>query len=626
MNITGVTNTTYYAGTSFGITVTTNSTGIINLTVNGKSYSVANNTDVTLGMLEAGHYIVTAVVYETENHTMATKSIEFTVVKNTAVVNITGVENITYTAGTGFTVKVITNSTGVINLTVNGKAYSVANDTELAIGMLEAGHYIITAVVYETENHTMATKTVEFTVVKNTAVVNITGVTNTTYYAGTSFGINVTTNSTGIINLTVNGKSYIVSNNTIKELGMLEAGHYIVTAVVYETENHTMATKSIEFTVVKNTALINIAGATNTTYNARKDFTIRVITNSTGVINLTVNGKAYTVSNDTDVALGVLEAGHYIITAVVYETENHTFASTTLEFTVIRAQSLVNVTATDATYGNASEITVTVPKAQTGFVRIIVDGTDINVTVEIINGTAKFNATGLNVGKYHVNVTYLGDDTYYTNVNDTYFNITKANLTADVIGQNVTVEQNTSFIVDVIDDFKGNVTITVDGVKYNGTVKSLIEMARLLAGNKTAHVTFYGDDNYNIKEMDVNFTVSRVDPLINVTIDDVTYPERAIALVNVSNNANGTVEVYFNNTKVASGTVTNGKARVELAQLPGGVHEVTVKFITDDKYNNNITAKAKFEVIRANTTVIITRNGNNVTATVKTVRQPGLMH
>jgi hypothetical protein len=172
--------------------------------------------------------------------------------------------------------------------------------------MLDAGHYIVTAVVYETVNHTSAVKTVEFTVVKNTAVINITGVENTTYAAGTVFGVNVTTNSSSVINLTVNGKSYIVENGTVKDLGALAEGHYIITAVVYETVNHTSAVKTVEFTVVKNTAVIDITGVTNTTYTAGKDFTIKVITNSTGVINLTVNGKVYSVVNNTDVALGML--------------------------------------------------------------------------------------------------------------------------------------------------------------------------------------------------------------------------------------------------------------------------------------------------------------------------------
>ena len=63
------------------------------------------------------------------------------------------------------------------------------------------------------------------------------------------------------------------------------------------------------------------------------------------------------------------------------------------------------------------------------------------------------------------------------------------------------------------------------------------------AGGKTATVVFYGDSNYDGLTMDVDFTVSRVNPSINVTIADVTYPNNATAVINVGNYANGTVNV-----------------------------------------------------------------------------------
>ena len=74
----------------------------------------------------------------------------------------------------------------------------------------------------------------------------------------------------------------------------------------------------------------------------------------------------------------------------------------------------------------------------------------------------------------------------------------------------------------------------------------------------------------------VDFTVFRVTPEINVTIDDVTYPDNASALVNVSNNANGTVEIYEGDKLVATGFIADGNAAIDLIRLPGGVHEVTV--------------------------------------------------
>ena len=125
------------------------------------------------------------------------------------------------------------------------------------------------------------------------------------------------------------------------------------------------------------------------------------------------------------------------------------------------------------------------------------------------------------MGKYTVNVTYLGDKVYDVSQNSTTFNITKANLTADVIAQNVTVDENASFVITVNNDFKGKVNVTVGGVSYfDNLVQALIYINKLPAGNYVANMTFYGDGNYNNKTVDVPFTVSRVDlTVINVTID-----------------------------------------------------------------------------------------------------------
>ena len=61
---------------------------------------------------------------------------------------------------------------------------------------------------------------------------------------------------------------------------------------------------------------------------------------------------------------------------------------------------------------------------------------------------------------------------------------------------------------------------------YDGSVKTMIDAAKLPAGDYVATVTFYGDSNYDVLTLDVDFTVSRVAiPTIVVTIDDVTYPD-----------------------------------------------------------------------------------------------------
>ena len=62
-----------------------------------------------------------------------------------------------------------------------------------------------------------------------------------------------------MINIIVNGKSYVVANNTVIGLDStkLAAGHYIVTAVINETDKYTRDVATVEFTIAKHAAVID---------------------------------------------------------------------------------------------------------------------------------------------------------------------------------------------------------------------------------------------------------------------------------------------------------------------------------------------------------------------------------
>ena len=320
----------------------------------------------------------------------------------------------------------------------------------------------------------------------------------------------------------------------------------------------------------------------------------KVTDGATGTVTFYVNGRNNTVVINTNGYArwdNVLEIGNNTVVVVYNGDKNFTMSNnSTSNFTIPKHKnSAVNVTATNVTYGNASLITVEVPKVQTGYVRIVIEGTAINVTAEIKGGKAIFNATGLDVGRYRVNVTYLGDNLYDVASNFTYFNITKANLTATVIPINVTVKEYPGFIVNVNNDFNGKVNITIENVnKYTGEVKPLIDIDKLLAGKYTANVTFYGDNNYNDQTVEVQFTVSRVTPAINVTIDDTTYPGKSIAIINMSDYANGTINITVDG-KVFNGTVTNGQAKIELTGLSAGSKLELINYTSTDKFHFNVT-------------------------------------
>ena len=618
----------------FNITLNETINTTVVLRINGTEYVVGLVNGVgnlTVAHLKEGTYYINATYAGDDKYIASTsETVELNVTKvptaltvNTTAVIIVGTDavfNITLNETINTTVVLRINGTEYVVGLVNG----VGN---LTVPHLTEGTYYINATYAGDDKYIASTsETVELNVTKITTELTVN--TTKVIIVGTDAVINITLNRT--INTTVvvrfNGTEYnvaIVNGVGNLTVAHLKAGTYYINATYAGDEKYVESeSNTVELNVTKvPTALtINTTAVITVGSDAIFNITLNETINTTVVLR--INGTEYNVAIVNGVGnftIAHLAEGTYYINATYAGDDKYVgSASQTVELNVTRVKAYINVTATNATYGNASEITVLVPEAQTGFVRIIVKGTDINATVEIINGVAKFNATGLDVGEYEVEATYLGNSTYAYAANSTRFNITPAELDVVVIAQNVTVEENVSIIITVPDDFKGNVSIVIDGVVYNDTAKlPLFTGKQMTAGIKNATLVFYGDSNYVIREVNATFVVDRVDPVINVTIDDVTYPAHPVAFVNVSNNANGTIRVLLNGSEVGHGQIINGTARIDIDQLAGGVHEVEVEFITSDEYNNNITSKAKFEVIRANSTIAnITQRGNDVIATV----------
>ena len=418
--------------------------------------------------------------------------------------------------------------------------------------------------------------------------------------------VNVT-GASGVINITVDGKVFngtLVNGAVDIDLTGLSGGvkDAFVNFTTSDKYNFNATTKA-KFTVYRNaSSIIDIIKENE------KDVVAHVTPGTTGNVTFYINGEIFNATIDASGVArltGVLRIGDNNVVAVYAGDINYTGSQASQNITTGKQESLVNVTATNAVYGNDSVITVKVPIAQKGYVRIVVNGTEINVIAEISGGVAKFNASGLDVGRYLVNVTYLGN--LYT----------KANLTASGIGLNVTVKENAGLIITVPDDFDGNVTVNVTDIKYEGKAIPLIDIGKLPAGSYAANVTLHDSKNYNDKSIEVRFTVDRVTPIINVTIDDTTYPNVAVAHVNVSDYANGTINITVDG-RVFNGTVTNGVATINLEGLSGGVKVDLINFTATDKYHLNLTTTMKSVVIPKESTITIEQSGRDVIATVIT--------
>ncbi|WP_458406370.1 Ig-like domain repeat protein, partial [Methanobrevibacter sp.] len=615
VNVT-VNNTVYGNVVVIVVNVPVNETGFVTILVDGKNYTAPIRdgvATVNVTGLKVDEYTVNVTYLGDETYHVSSNFTTFNVTKANMSAVVTGL-NVTVKDNIKFVIDNVTGDfNGNVTISVEDQTYDDIVKALVEMGKLKAGNYTADVTFYGDNNYNNRTYKVNFTVFRVDPTITVS-INDTTYPANATALINISDLANGTVTITVNGTEFTGEvRNGIATVNLTNlSGGSKVAFVNFTTSDdyNNNATATAKF-------IVNKANSTVTLSRNGTAVIATVNDGATGYITLIVNEleESFLITNHTVIWEGVLGIGENYVTAIYEGDINYTISKDSKVFSGNKTNSTVNVTATTVVYGNASEITVKVPTAQTGFVRITVNGTDINVTVEIIHGIAKFNATGLDVGRYLVNVTYLGDTRHDEVGNFTYFNITKANLSANVIAENVTVKDNIKFIIDVIDDFKGNITIEVDGETYDGTISSLIELGKLHAGNKTANVTFYGDNNYEIKELKVNFTVMRINPAITVNINDTTYPNKAVAEVNVTDMANGTVKVIVDG-KEFNGTMVNGTALVDLTGLSGGVKEAEIRFITNDTYNNDMNATYKFVVYQANTTVVITNESATVVATV----------
>ena len=208
-------------------------------------------------------------------------------------------------------------------------------------------------------------------------------------------------------------------------------------------------------------------------------------------------------------------------------------------------------------------------------------------------------------------------------------NLIGAGLRANVFAFNVSVVDNTIFVVNCSDDFNGNVSIKIgDNSLYDGRVNTIIKAAKLPAGNYVSTALFYGDDTYgNLTLNDIGFTVSRVTPTIDVDIDDLCYSGIGCAKVHIGNNANGTVNVTVGG-KTFNGTVFNGYADVAIFGLSAGYKNAEIKFFSRDDYNNNVTAYNKFIIYPNNSLIEVHYNqiwhvGDDILININTKNSTG---
>ena len=586
------------------VKLASDATGEVVITVNGEDYTAAIENgvaSVTVSDLKAGDYTVAVKYTGDNNYNEATGSAEFSVLKITPEMDVT-VEDIVFGEDLIVNAVLPVDATGEVVITVNGVDYHVAIENGVAsvtVSGLEAGDYTVAVKYAGDDNYNAAEVTKGVNVAKANPALNV--IIDSVDY-GNVFTINAVL--TGVNNapldtniiVTVNGKNYIVAIVNGKgtfHADKLAAGSYNFNARFAGSNNYNEVSDSGKFNVYKVDSAI---GITVKDINVGEDavITVKLFSDATGELTVTVNGKDYTanvVNGRATVSVSDLKAGNYDVVAKYSGDNNYNAAVATSSFTVSKVDSTMDVTVNDIVFGGDLIVDAVLPVDATGEVVITVNGVDYHVSIE--NGKATGTISGLAAGDYTVTVKYVGDDKYTGVEVAENVNVAKAQPVLGVVIADV--DYGNGFVIEATltgvnsAPLSGNVIVTVAGKEYTVKVtdgKGIFTGDKLAAGTYGFAAAWAGNDNYNAVVENGDFKVNKIDSTVAVNADDIKVGENVTVTVNVPTDATGDVIIIVDGVDYTV-AIENGKAVKTIADLKANVYTVTVKYSGDNNYNAN---------------------------------------
>ena len=609
------------------ITVTgpKDATGLITLTLNGIDYILPiynGEAKFYFQDLAYGTYDVSAS-YSGDNHYVAAEnSTVFKVDKVLANLNI-HVEDITFGENGLVIITLPSDIDGsIVTVNVNGKVYPVTVENgfgKLPLHELDAGDYTISAVFAGNDKYLPGVSNALLTVSKADPALNV--LISDVGYDGV-FNINVALTGVDAIGLngnvivTVNNKDYSVNivNGKGTAVGVkLAAGTYDFTAAWAGNDNYNAVGDSGKFSVAKVDSIIDVA-VSDIKVGEDAVISVKLLSDATGSVTVTVNGKDYTetvVNGVANVKVADLKAGTYDVAVKYSGDNNYNAAVATSSFTVSKVDSTMDVTVNDIVFGGDLIVDAVLPDDATGEVVITVNGVDYHVAIE--NGKATGTISGLAAGDYTVAIKYVGDDKYVGVEVAENVNVAKAQPVLGVVIADV--DYGNGFVIEATltgvngAPLSGNVIVTVAGKEYTVKVtdgKGIATGDKLAAGTYAFAAAWAGDDNYNIVTENGDFKVNKIDSSVAVNVNNIKVGEELTITVNVPSDATGdvTVSVDGKEYKVA---IENGKAVKTISGLKADDYTVTVKYAGDNNYNAAVAASS-FTVSKVDSTMDVTVN------------------
>ena len=615
-----------------GVSVPGIVSGVVNVTVNGRSYNVAivdGKGVLIISNLAAGNYNVNVNYAGDNKYLPSSNSANFTVSKVSSSV-IVDVGDIVVGEDAVIGVSVPDIVSGVVNVTVNGRSYNVAivdGKGVLIISNLAAGNYNVNVNYAGDNKYLPSSNSANFTVSKVSSSV-IVSVKDIVVGEDAVIGVSVPGIVSGVVNVTVNGRSYnvaIVDGKGVLTISNLAAGDYAVDVNYAGDNKYVASSNSTKFIISKlpSSVLVNVKDII-----VGEDAIVNVVLpdDATGSVTITVNGKDYVVDvkyGVANIAISDLAKGNYNVSVKYSGDGKYLPSENATHFDVVKA-SEYNVTIIidvgDIVVGEDAVIGVSVPDIVSGVVNVTVNGRSYNVA--IVDGKGVLIISNLAAGNYNVNVNYAGDNKYLPSSNSANFTVSKVSSSVIVDVGDIVVGEDAVIGVSVPDIVSGVVNVTVNGRSYNVAIvdgKGVLIISNLAAGDYDVNVNYAGDNKYVASSNSTKFTISKLPSSVLVNVKDIVVGEDAVISIALPEDATGNVTITVNGKNYVA-VVKYGVASVTISDLAKGNYNVSVKYSGDNKYlpGENTTQFSVAKVSDYNVTVDIVDiiEGENATVTV----------
>ena len=510
------------------VSVPSDATGEVTVTVEGKSYNVAVKNvkaRVSVGKLSAGAHDVSVVYSGDSNYVKTTVSDTITVNKIDPAMTVS-VDDIKVDEYALFNIVLPADANGKITVSIdNGQSASVNvvnGKVDIRIRMSAEGVYSAKVSYSDDENYIDNSVDVTFNVNKIPTTMHV-DVNNISVGEPVIIVVSgLPSDATGEVSITVEDKDYsanVSMGKAITNISGLTSGSKDAVVIYHGDEKYLSSVVNKTFVVSKVTPSMSVSVDKNISVGDVAEFGVVLPSDASGSVTVSVEGKSVSCNvSSGNVSVNISDLTEGFKEAVVSYSGDGKYVNAITSVNILVNTKVepinpgLNVTIpSEVSVGDTPIVKVSLPIDANGNVTIKLDGEEIS-DVPVTNGTISMPVSDLSVGKHTVEIIFSGDDNYLSASSISFISVNKKATHIKVVAsftrlatdyyagerganyRGYLLDENNKPVVNRI------VKITINGVTYKvKTNKNGIFYLRINLNTAKAYpmkIAFDGDDMY----------------------------------------------------------------------------------------------------------------------------------